>query len=120
MKQHATILCIILAALLFRVNPLGAEDFKDFSELNLDDLLNTEVYSASSYMQKALDAPASVTVITEKTYNNTATARLPRYCGACEDFMFPMTATIPTWEPVVFHSPEITTPVSCCYWTAIA
>jgi len=62
-KQHATILCIIFA-LLFQVNPLGAGEFKDFSELNLDELLNTEVYSASSYMQKVLDAPASVTVIT--------------------------------------------------------
>src|SRR5580698_11323421 len=37
---------------------------QDLSKLNLEDLMNITVYSASKHMQRASDAPSSVTVIT--------------------------------------------------------
>ena len=37
---------------------------EDLSKLNLEDLMNIEVYSASKRVQSSSDAPSSVTVIT--------------------------------------------------------
>lgn len=57
------LLPIITMACLIWTPVFGADDFKDFSELNIEALLNVEVSGASSYLQKATEAPSAVTVI---------------------------------------------------------
>jgi outer membrane receptor for ferrienterochelin and colicins len=40
------------------------ETTKDLTEMTLEDLMNLQVYSASKHMERASDAPSSVTVVT--------------------------------------------------------
>ena len=45
----------IVAAALFVATTASADDFKDFAELNLEELLNTEIMTASRQVQKLYD-----------------------------------------------------------------
>ena len=60
-KQAATFTILLL---LFPIPFVRAEDFKDFAELDLEELLNTEIITASRGAQKLSDAPNAVYVLT--------------------------------------------------------
>lgn len=51
-----------LAAVLLVWLPGTAQT--DITRLSIEDLANTEVFSASRYLQKTIDAPASITIVT--------------------------------------------------------
>ena len=77
MKLYRYILYLIIAQVLFCSTVLRAEEFKDFSELNLEEMLNTEVYSASKRMQKLYEAPNAIYVITAEDIKNSGAVYLP-------------------------------------------
>jgi iron complex outermembrane receptor protein len=54
-----------------------AEDFKDFAELDLEELLNTTVISASKREQKLSEAPNAIYVITEEDIKRSGAVDLP-------------------------------------------
>jgi iron complex outermembrane receptor protein len=54
-----------------------ADDFKDFAELDLEALLNTEVMSASKRTQKLSEAPNAIYVITEEDIKHSGAVDLP-------------------------------------------
>jgi outer membrane receptor for ferrienterochelin and colicins len=55
----------LIIFLLFGVPSTAQQKTNDLTELNLEDLMKVEVYSASKHMENASDAPSSVTVVTE-------------------------------------------------------
>jgi outer membrane receptor for ferrienterochelin and colicins len=56
---------VVAGCVLFLTFPAWAEQpRKDLLDMTLEELLNVEVYSASKHLQKAGEAPSSVTVIT--------------------------------------------------------
>ena len=56
--RHQSLIIIISLSLS---SPLArAEDFKDFAELDLEELLNTTVISASEREQKLTEAPNAI------------------------------------------------------------
>ena len=54
-----------------------AEDFKDFAELDLEELLNTTVISASKREQKLSEAPNAIYVITQEDIKRSGAVDLP-------------------------------------------
>ena len=54
-----------------------AEDFKDFAELDLEALLNTEVVSASKKAQKISESPNAISVITAEDIRYSGAVDLP-------------------------------------------
>jgi len=62
--SHLPIIAWLIIFLPFALPAAAQEKTNDISELSLEDLMNVEVYSASKHMQKASDAPSSVTVVT--------------------------------------------------------
>ena len=77
MKTHRYIPFLIIAILLFPSVSVMADDFKDFAELDLEALLNTEVVSASGYLQKLCEAPNAIYVITEEDIKRSGSVDLP-------------------------------------------
>lgn len=55
---------LFLAFCALPLNSAHAEEFRDFSESNLEELLNTTVYLASKYEQKLSQSPNAMSVIT--------------------------------------------------------
>ena len=62
--KHLSIL--IIFNLLFPLSFVLAEDFNNFAEIDLEELLNTEVITASRESQKLKEAPNAVYVLTAK------------------------------------------------------
>ena len=60
--KHLSLL--IIFNLLLRFSIALADDFKDFAELDLEKLVNTEVITASKGSQKLIEAPNAVYVLT--------------------------------------------------------
>jgi len=59
-------------------SPLArAEDFKDFAELDREELLNTTVISASKREQKLSEAPNAIYVITKEDIKRSGAVDLP-------------------------------------------
>ena len=56
------LLCYAVCLLLFCRAPAIAQT--DITRLSIEDLANAEVFSASRFFQKTIDAPASITVVT--------------------------------------------------------
>jgi iron complex outermembrane receptor protein len=54
------------------VRPAGAGEIEDFEELDLEELLETNVYSAAKHEQEIEDSPSAVSVITREQIENTA------------------------------------------------
>ncbi len=53
------------------------EDFEDFTELSLEDLLNTEVVTAAKRSQKISEAPAAIYVITDEDIRQSGATNIP-------------------------------------------
>ena len=53
---------LIILILLVIASSVMADDFQDFAELDLEKLLNTEVYSASKRTQKLSEPPNAIKV----------------------------------------------------------
>ena len=53
------------------------EEFKDFAELDLEELLNTTVISASKHEQKLQEAPNAIYVITAEDIKRSGAVDLP-------------------------------------------
>ncbi len=69
MRDHSVraalgIFLIVALTWLTQTRTAFAQHPKDLAEASLEELMNLEVYSASKHMQKAAEAPSSVTVIT--------------------------------------------------------
>ena len=77
MKHYSHIVYIIIAQLLFCPAVAKAEDFKDFAELDLEELLNTTVISASRREQKLSEAPNAMYVITKEDIERSGAVDLP-------------------------------------------
>src|ERR1700727_3496337 len=54
----------LLTIVALAANATAQQETKDLGEASLEELSNIQVYSASKHMQRASDAPSSVTVIT--------------------------------------------------------
>ena len=68
---------LTLLLLFFAIPLVHAEDFKDFAELNLEELLNTEIYSASRRVQQLKDAPNAIFVLTAEDIERSGAVDLP-------------------------------------------
>jgi iron complex outermembrane receptor protein len=73
--KQATIFTILL--LLFTIPFVRAEDFKDFAELDLEELLNTEVITASRSSQKLSDVPNAAYVLTAEDIKRSGAVDIP-------------------------------------------
>jgi len=75
MKHHI----IVLLLIYFMFFPLNASanDFDDFSEIDLESILNTEVVSASRRAEKLHQAPNAMYVITENDIKYSGAVDLP-------------------------------------------
>jgi len=63
MIKHGTRWAIaVLCALA--LSPVAAQGQEDITEMNIEELMNVEVYGASKFLQKLSEAPSSVTIIT--------------------------------------------------------
>ena len=62
MNPFKLICLLIILILLVIASPVMADDFQDFAELDLEKLLNTEVYSASKKKQKLSESPNAIKV----------------------------------------------------------
>jgi len=76
MKRYLLLLLIIAGSLLCAMRSM-AEDFKDFSEVDLEALLNTEVTTASRFAQKITNAPNAIYVITEEFIKRSGAITVP-------------------------------------------
>jgi len=77
MKTNRYLFNLIIASFLFSSALAKAEDFKDFAELDLAELLNTEVFSASKRVQKISEAPNAISVITAEDIKRSGAVDLP-------------------------------------------
>jgi outer membrane receptor for ferrienterochelin and colicins len=59
----AAVLRMALIGFAVAISAVAAEA-RDLTEMNLQDLMNIEIFSASKFLQKASEAPASIAVIT--------------------------------------------------------
>lgn len=79
--MNARVLLLRIAAaltgLLLCCSISNADDFKDFAELDLEELLNTEVYSASKREQKISEAPNAISVITAEDIKRSGAVNVP-------------------------------------------
>ncbi len=64
MKKYLSSILIIVIFFLSLSALTKADDFKDFTELDLEELLNTEVFTASRTLQKLYESPNAISVIT--------------------------------------------------------
>lgn len=71
--RYLTLFVIIMASPIL----VGAEDFSDFAELDLEALLNTEVVTASRTRQKLTDAPNAVYVLTAEDIKRSGAVDIP-------------------------------------------
>lgn len=67
----------ILAATGVTTAATESADFEDFTELSLEDLLNTEVVTAAKRSQKISEAPAAMYVITEGDIRQSGALNIP-------------------------------------------
>ncbi len=74
-KLTSLVISLLLMAWLPRAG--GAEDFADFAELDLEELLNVEVVSASKYSQKISESPNAMYVITREDIERSGAVDLP-------------------------------------------
>ena len=74
-RKQAALFTILL--LLFSIPFVRAEDFKDFAELDLEELLNTEIITASRGAQKLSDAPNAVYVLTAEDIKRSGAVDIP-------------------------------------------
>ena len=79
MKRLNILFCVMIILPFMALPPftMAAEDFKDFAELNLEELLNTVVVSASRREQKLSEAPNAMYVITEEDIKRSGAVDLP-------------------------------------------
>ena len=77
MQANKYLFFFIVTTLLFSSAFAVAEDFRDFAELDLEELLNTEVVSASKRLQKISEAPNAISVITEEEIKRSGAVDLP-------------------------------------------
>ena len=73
--RYLSLLIIIIFSLSSAL--ARAEDFKDFAELDLEELLNTTVISASKREQKLSEAPNAIYVITKEDIKRSGAVDLP-------------------------------------------
>ena len=76
-KVYVSILFVSCAFLLLLPIKVSAEDFKDFAELDIEALLNTEVITASRKVQKLYEAPNAIYVISEEDIKQSGAVDLP-------------------------------------------
>lgn len=73
--------CYLVVALVAVIltQPILAQDqyFEDFSELNLELLLNTEIITASRHQQKLVDSPVAISVITAEDLKQSGATNIP-------------------------------------------
>jgi iron complex outermembrane receptor protein len=70
----------LLITILFLLSPVPfawAEDFKDFAELDLEELLNTEIVSASRKSQKLIESPNAIYVLTAEDIKRSGAVDVP-------------------------------------------
>jgi len=77
MEDRKNLIIFIALFLLFSSVYCEAHDFKDFAELDLESMLNTEVVSASKKLEKRHEAPNAIYVITEEDIKNSGAVDLP-------------------------------------------
>lgn len=70
-------LCILITAAFLHAVPAQSNEFDDFGDLNLDDLLNTVVISGARRGQKLSEAPNAIYVITEEDIRRSGAVDLP-------------------------------------------
>lgn len=70
-------LCILITAAFLRAVPVWCNEFDDFGDLSLDDLLNTVVISGARRGQKLAEAPNAIYVITEEDIRRSGAVDLP-------------------------------------------
>ncbi len=77
LKSYVFICHVVAVFLLFCAVNAVADDFKDFAELDLEEMLNTEITTASRTSQKLYEAPNAVYVITEEEIKRSGAVDLP-------------------------------------------
>ena len=77
MKFCEQVVIFTILLLLFFIPFAQAEDFKDFAELDLEELLNTEIITASRGAQKLSDAPNAVYVLTAEDIKRSGAVDIP-------------------------------------------
>lgn len=69
-----TPLCIAASLIAFscqvQATPPAPDESNDFLNLSLEDLINVEVITSSKYLEKSIDSPANIHVITAKQIND--------------------------------------------------
>ena len=66
-----------MSILLFSFSLVRAEEFKDFSELNLEEMLNIPIYSASKRKQNISESPNAISVITAEDIKRSGAVTIP-------------------------------------------
>ncbi len=74
-RKQASLLTILL--LFFSIPFAQAEDFKDFAELDLEELLNTEIITASRSSQKLSESPNAIYVLTAEDIKRSGAVDIP-------------------------------------------
>ena len=77
MRTYRYLFFLIIVNLMFSSAFVMAEDFRDFAELDLEALLNTEVITASKRVQKISEAPNAIYVITADDIKRSGAVDLP-------------------------------------------
>jgi iron complex outermembrane receptor protein len=62
---------MLLASLLLLASPAAGEEIEDFAELDLEELLDINVYSAAKHEQDIAESPSAISVITREQIENT-------------------------------------------------
>ena len=75
MKNY--IITLLLIPFMFFPLKASADSFTDFSEIDIEAILNTEVVSASRRVEKLYDAPNAMTVITADEIKRSGAVDLP-------------------------------------------
>ncbi len=77
MRTYRDLFFLIIVNLLFSSAFVMAEDFRDFAELDLEAMLNTEVITASKRVQKISEAPNAINVINADDIKRSGAVDLP-------------------------------------------
>ena len=77
MNYFKSLFFITILLLLFSTPFVHGEDFSDFAELDLEDLLNTTVITASKREQKLSEAPNAIYVITAEDIKHSGAVDVP-------------------------------------------
>jgi len=77
MKTHRYLPFLVIAHLLFPQAFVMAEDYEDYLELEIEELMNIEVVSAYRRVQKISEAPNAIYVITAEDIKRSGAVDLP-------------------------------------------